>query len=53
MYVKDLVLQLILGLILVLGVVVGGFSILGYLLQDTGPGSYSVEIDSFLEEGVN
>lgn len=53
MELKDVLIQLVLGLVLVLGVIIGGFSILGYYLRDSGPGSYSVEIDSFLQEEVN
>jgi hypothetical protein len=53
MELKDVLVQLVLGLILVLGVIIGGFSLLGYYLRDSGPGSYSVELDSFLEEEVN
>lgn len=54
MELKDVLIQLVLSLILVLGVIIGGFSLLGYYLRDSGPGSYSVEIDSsFLQEEVN
>jgi len=53
MELKEVLIQLVLGLILVLGVIIGGFSLLGYYLGGSGPGSYSVEIDSFLQEEVN
>lgn len=53
MELKDALLQLVLGLILVLGVILGGFTLLGYLLKDTGPEGHFIQLDSFLEEEVN